>query len=144
MNWQLWPFWIKYMSFCAFAKLVTAFILFSAWDKSHVKFLGMYAEAYFVSHIDNYPDFRLFKTGTVHLVFLYLFSPKDSLCWPGVGVVKVRQSRKQIIVSSILPKKQTKLTILSKKKYKIVSFVQILEELMTPQIAFKIYWPLVV
>ena len=36
-KWQLRPFWVKYMSFCAFAQLVTTFIFFSAWDKSHVK-----------------------------------------------------------------------------------------------------------
>ena len=29
--------WVKQMSFCAFAQLVTTFIFFSAWDKSCVK-----------------------------------------------------------------------------------------------------------
>ena len=36
-KWQLWPFWVKYMSFYAFAQLVTTFIFFSAWDKSRDK-----------------------------------------------------------------------------------------------------------
>ena len=43
-KWQLFhskghhrPFWVKYMSFCAFAQLVTIFIFFSAWDRSRVK-----------------------------------------------------------------------------------------------------------
>ena len=29
--------WVKWMSFCAFAQLVTTIIFFSIWDKSHVK-----------------------------------------------------------------------------------------------------------
>ena len=43
-NWQndnyfhsRWPFWVKQMSFCAFAQLVTTFIIFSAGNKSRVK-----------------------------------------------------------------------------------------------------------
>ena len=35
-KWQLWPFWVKSMSFCVFAHLVTTFVFFSAWDKSCV------------------------------------------------------------------------------------------------------------
>ena len=36
-KWQLWQFWVKQMLFCAFDKLATPFIFFSAWSKSHVK-----------------------------------------------------------------------------------------------------------
>ena len=71
----------------------------------------MYAEAYFVSHIDNYPDFRLFKTGTV--TSLLIFPQRLSLLTrsgsgKGQTIVKANYS---FLNSS---KKPTELTILSK------------------------------
>ena len=64
-------------------------------------------------------------------------------------LLKVTQSRKQIIVSSILPKKtQKKMTILSSwvflkdKMLRIVIFCLFLEKLRTPSIALEIFWPL--
>jgi hypothetical protein len=44
-------------------------------------------------------------------------------------LLKVRQSRKQIMVSSILPKKRTKLNTLSREEAKDFGFCPFLEEL---------------
>ena len=54
---------------------------------------------------------------------------------------KVSRSQKQILVSWILPKKQTKLPILSTSINQDSEPVRFLEELRTP-FFFEIYWPL--
>ena len=54
-------------------------------------------------------------------------------------LLKFRQSRKQIMVFSILPKKRTKLTILSKEEAQDSEFRLFFGELRTPLIAFEIY-----
>ena len=57
-------------------------------------------------------------------------------------MVKVKQSQKQIMVSSILPKNEQNSISCVKKMPRIVGFIRFLEELRRPKIAFEIYRPL--
>ena len=56
--------------------------------------------------------------------------------------LKVRQSRKPIVVFSLLQKNERNSLSWVKKMLRIMSFVCFLEEFRTLEIAFEIYWPL--
>ena len=56
--------------------------------------------------------------------------------------ITIWQSRKRIMVFSILPKNERNSLSWVKKMLRIMSFVCFLEEFRTLEIAFEIYWPL--
>ena len=75
------------MSFCAFAELVTTFIFFSAWDKSHVKLdnsRNATQKILFLIRNNDNKQTRFFKLVDCYSVWIWLFA-EDIAIIEGLG-----------------------------------------------------------